>query len=79
MQQLFYPTAGFNELVNWPYSKIAELWGGKGYVCDKCEKLRMALKDAKDNKEFSLIEVILEKEEVSDELLGWIKEIKGEG
>ena len=39
----------------------------------------MALKDAKDNKEFSLIEVILEKEEVSDELLGWIKEIKGEG
>jgi hypothetical protein len=33
MQQLFYPTAGFNELVNWPYSKIAELRGGKGYVC----------------------------------------------
>jgi len=32
MQQLFDPTAGFNELVNWPYSRIAELWGGKGFM-----------------------------------------------
>jgi len=64
--------------VNWPYSKITELWAGKGYLCDTCEKLRTALKDAKDNREFSLIEVILEKEEVSDELPGWMKKIKGE-
>lgn len=77
MQQLFDPTAGFNELVNWPYSKIAELWGGRGYFCDSCEKLYNALEDAKDNKEFSLIEVLLEKEELSDELLGWVKELRG--
>jgi len=32
MQQLFDPTASFNELVNWPYSRIAELWGGKGFM-----------------------------------------------
>ena len=77
MQQLFDPTAGFNELVNWPYSRIAELWGGKGYLCDTCEKLYMAFEDAKDNKEFSLIEVVLEKEELSEELLGWVKELRG--
>lgn len=77
MQQLFDPTAGFNELVNWPYSKIAELWGGKGYFCDSCEKLYNALEDAKDNKEFSLVEVLLEREELSDELLGWVKELSG--
>jgi len=77
MQQLFDPTAGFNELVNWPYSRIAELWGGKGYLCDTCEKLYNAFEDAKDNKEFSLIEVILEKEELSEELLGWVKELRG--
>jgi len=76
MQQLFDPTAGFNELVNWPYSRIAELWGGKGYLCDTCEKLYNAFEDAKDNKEFSLIEVILEKEELSEELLGWVKELR---
>jgi len=77
MQQLFDPTAGFNELDNWPYSMIAELWGGKGYLCDTCEKLYKAFEDAKDNKEFSLIEVILEKEELSEELLGWVKELRG--
>lgn len=77
MQQLFYPTAGFNELVNWPYSKIAELWGGKGYFCDTCEKLYDALEDAKNNSEFSLIEVLLEKEELSEELLEWVKELRG--
>jgi indolepyruvate decarboxylase len=77
MQQLFDPTAGFNELVNWPYSRIAELWCGKGYLCDTCEKLYNAFEDAKDNKEFTLIEVVLEKEELSEELLGWVKELRG--
>ena len=77
MQQLFYPTAGFNELVNWPYSRIAELWGGKGYLCDTCEKLYNAFEEAKDNKEFSLIEVVMDKEELSEELLGWVKELRG--
>ena len=78
MQQLFDPTAGFNELVNWPYSRMAELWGGKGYFCDTCEKLYKALEDAKNNKIFSLIEIIMDKEELSEELLGWVKELKGE-
>lgn len=56
MQQLFDPTAGFNELVNWQYAKMAELWGGNGYFCDTCEKLYPALLEAKNNTEFSLIE-----------------------
>jgi indolepyruvate decarboxylase len=78
MQQLFYPTAGFNELVNWPYSRIAELWNGKGYLCDTCQKLYSAFEDAKDNKEFSLIEVLLEREELSEEILEWAKEQGGQ-
>ena len=76
MQQLFYPTAGFNELVNWPYSRLAELWGGKGYFCDTCEKLYRALADAKDARVFTLIEVFLDKEELSEELKAWVKELK---
>ncbi len=68
MQQLFHPTAHFNELVNWPYAKIAELWGGKGYICDTCETLYRALEDAKNNKEFSLIELQMTKEEYSEEI-----------
>ncbi|NIO19969.1 MAG: hypothetical protein GTN76_04315 [Candidatus Aenigmarchaeota archaeon] len=76
MQQLFYPTAGFNELVNWPYSKIAELWGGKGYFCDTCESFYRALEEVKDNRQFSLIEVMMEKEEISEELRAWLKEFR---
>lgn len=76
MEQLFSPTAKFNELVNWPYSKIAELWGGKAYICDMCEKLYNALKDVRNNKEFSLIEVLIETKEISKELLAFISEFK---
>ena len=75
MQQLFYPTAKFNEFVNWPYAKMAELWGGKGYYCDNCEKLYKSLEEAKNNKEFSVIEAFIEKEDLSDELLLWVKEL----
>ena len=75
MQQLFYPTAKFNELVNWSYSKMAELWGGKGYYCDNCEKLYKALEESKNNKEFSVIEAVLAKEDLSEELLLWVKEL----
>ena len=75
MQQLFYPTAKFNELVNWPYSKMAELWGGKGYFCDNCEKLYKSLEEAKNNKEFSVIEAVIAKEDLSNELLLWVKEL----
>jgi indolepyruvate decarboxylase len=76
MQQLFYPTARFNELVDWPYSKIANLWGGKGYFCDTCEKLYKALEDAKGNTMFSVIEAAMGNEELSDELLSWLKELR---
>ena len=75
MQQLFYPTARFNELVNWPYAKMAELWGGKGYLCDNCDTLYRSLEEAYGNKEFSLIEAVIAKEELSDELLAWVKEL----
>jgi thiamine pyrophosphate-dependent acetolactate synthase large subunit-like protein len=75
MQQLFYPTAKFNELVNWSYSKMAELWGGKGYYCDSCEKLYRALEESKNNKEFSVIEAVLSREDLSEELLSWVKEL----
>jgi indolepyruvate decarboxylase len=75
MQQLFHPTASFNELVNWPYAQIAELWGGKGYICDTCETLYRALEDTKNNKEFSLIELQMTKEEYSEEIQAWLEEL----
>lgn len=78
MEQLFYPSARFNELVNWPYAQLAELWGGKGYRCDNCEQLYRALQDAQGQKCFTLIEVVTERDELSEELMAWIVEQKGE-
>jgi indolepyruvate decarboxylase len=76
MEQLFYPSAGFNELVEWPYAQLAELWGGKGYRVDSCKKLYDALQDAHAQKCFTLIEVVTERDELSDELMAWIEEQK---
>ncbi len=78
MEQLFYPSARFNELVNWPYAQMAELWGGKGYRCESCEQLYRALQDAQGQKCFTLIEVVTERDELSEELMAWIVEQKGE-
>jgi hypothetical protein len=44
-------------------------------VNDDCEKLYRSLEEAKNNKEFSVIEAVIEKEGLSDELLSWIKEL----
>lgn len=73
-EQLFDTSARFNELVNWPYAEFARLWGGKGYLCDNCEKLYRALEDAKEQKGFTLIEVVTNRGELSEELLAWSKE-----
>ena len=31
MLQAFYPHAGYNDTVTWPFAKLAELWGGRGF------------------------------------------------
>jgi indolepyruvate decarboxylase len=56
MEQQYHPSA-FNTLVDWPYAKLAELWGGKSYVCSSQKELQDALVDAKSQKMFCLIEV----------------------
>jgi indolepyruvate decarboxylase len=78
MEQLFYPSAKFNELVNWDYTEMARLWGGKGYRVADCKQLYRALEDAYAQSVFTLIEVVTERDELSDELMAWIKEQKGE-
>ena len=77
MEQLFHPDAHFNELVDWPYAKLADLWGGKGYRCENCKQLYQALQDAQGQKCFTLIEVVTERDELSAELMAWIVEQKG--
>jgi indolepyruvate decarboxylase len=56
MEQQYHSSA-FNRLVDWPYAKLAEQWGGKTYVCITQKELHAALVDAKGQKTFCLIEV----------------------
>ncbi len=74
MEQVFHTDAHFNELVNWPYAQIADAWGGKGYYCDTSQKLYQALKDAKQQTKFTLIEVVLQKDDKPEPLKKYIKE-----
>jgi indolepyruvate decarboxylase len=76
MEQLFHPEARFNELVDWPYAELAELWGGKGYRAENCQQLYEALKDAQKQRCFTLIEAVTERDELSKELMAWITEQK---
>jgi len=68
MEQQFHPSP-INSLVDWPYAKLAELWGGKGYVCSSQKKLLDALLDAKNQKMFCLLEVKVEGDKAPEPLI----------
>jgi indolepyruvate decarboxylase len=76
MEQLFHPDAKFNELQDWHYAELAKLWDGKGYRCTNCKQLYSALEEAYAQKCFTLIEVVTERDELSEELMAWINEQK---
>jgi indolepyruvate decarboxylase len=71
MEQQFHPST-FNTLVDWPYAKLAELWGGKGYTCSIQKELHDALVDAKSQKTFSLIEVSVDESKPPDPLSKYV-------
>ena len=71
-----YHQSGFNALVDWPYAKLAELWGGKGYICSTQKELQAALLDAKSQKMFCLIEVQVDETKPPQPLTKYISEPK---
>jgi len=75
MEQQFHPST-FNGLVDWPYAKLAELWGGKSYVCSTQKELQNALVDAKSQKTFCLIEVNVDETKPPEPLTKYVFEQK---
>ena len=71
MEQQYHPSS-FNKLVDWPYAKLAELWGGKSYVCSTQKELKDALLDAKNQKMFCLIEVQVDETKPPEPLIKYI-------
>jgi len=59
----------FNDVAPWKYHKIPEVIGsGKGYLFQKDTELAAALKEAYDSPELSIIEVILDQNDISPQL-----------
>ena len=76
MLQAFFPTAHYNDTVPWPFAKLAELWGGKGFEVCTPGQLRAALRAAYPEDRFCLIEVKLERGDISPILRGFVEGFK---
>ena len=46
MLQAFFPKASYNATVPWPFARLAELWGGRGFTVRTPGEFRAALADA---------------------------------
>jgi indolepyruvate decarboxylase len=77
MLQAFFPDATYNETVGWPFSKLAELWGGRGFKAHTPRQFRDALEAAlEEERRFSLIEVGLAPGDISPILRGFVNAVK---
>ena len=76
MLQAFFPHAGYNETVSWPFAKLADLWGGRGIEVQTPGELRSALEEAVAERSFTLIEVRLERGDISPILRGFVEGFK---
>jgi indolepyruvate decarboxylase len=76
MLQAFFPEARYNDTVNWPFAKLADLWGGRGFRAFTPRQLRDALNAAYDESRFTLIEVGLQQGDMSPILRGFVEAFK---
>jgi indolepyruvate decarboxylase len=76
MLQAFFPDAGYNGTVPWPFATLAELWGGRGFDARTPRQLRDALGAASREDRFTLIDVKLQQGDVSPILRGFVSAFK---
>jgi indolepyruvate decarboxylase len=76
MLQAFFPDAGYNTTVAWPFAKLAELWGGFGLTARTPGEFKRALNEAWQTDCFSLIDVALQPGDLSPILRGFVQAFK---
>jgi indolepyruvate decarboxylase len=76
MLQAFFPDAHYNATVAWPFAALAELWGGRGLQARTPRQLREALDAAWRTDCFTLIDVALERGDLSPILRGFVQAFK---
>ena len=76
MLQAFVPDARYNETAEWPFAKLADLWGGRGFEARTPGQLRQILERALGETRFTVIEVPLAKGDISPILRGFAAAFK---
>lgn len=76
MLQVFFPDARYNTTVPWPFARLAELWGGRGFLARTPAEFQSALESAAGESRFTLIEVCLQKGDVSPILQRFVAAFK---
>ena len=71
MLRVYFPEAGYNETAGWPFARLAELWGGRGFTVRTPRQLREALAAAEQESRFTLIEILLGSSDISPLLRGF--------
>jgi TPP-dependent 2-oxoacid decarboxylase len=74
--QIFRPIADRPELLEippWPYAKLAESWGGAGFVAGNLAELRSALEAAHAKKSFAIIEARVAVDDLSPVTVKYIQ------
>ena len=73
---IFRPIAERRDLLEipaWPYAKLARDWGGAGFVAGTVEELRRALRSAHENRSFAIIDVHVERDDLSPVTIKYIR------
>jgi thiamine pyrophosphate-dependent acetolactate synthase large subunit-like protein len=76
MLQAFFPDAGYNTTVPWPFAKLAELWGGRGLSARTPGEFTRALHEAWQGDSFTVIDVVLDRGDLSPILRGFVQAFK---
>jgi indolepyruvate decarboxylase len=76
MLQAFFPDAGYNTTVPWPFAKLADLWGGRGLNARTPGEFTRALHEAWQGDSFTVIDVALERGDLSPILRGFVQAFK---
>jgi indolepyruvate decarboxylase len=73
---IFRPVADRRELLDippWPYAELAVEWGGRGFEAQTADELRHALEQAHQSDSFSIIEVRVDRDDLSPVTVKYIK------
>jgi thiamine pyrophosphate-dependent acetolactate synthase large subunit-like protein len=53
------------DVPRWPYAKLADDWGGRGFYAERVDELRAALEAARETDTFVVIEAIIRPDDLS--------------